>query len=161
MADDLTAQTVELLQAMIRSACVNDGTAASGQEVRNADLLTTVLEGAGLDLERYEPTPGRTSLVARIEGTDPDAPSLMFCGHTDTVGVEGMTDPWRPRQQNGRLYGRGAQDMKGGLAAMIDAARMLANDGFASGRLIVAAVMPEMIRPTSSRVSDGAIAMKM
>ena len=46
--DTATAETVELLQAMIRNACVNDGTAESGQEIRSADVLETYLEGAGL-----------------------------------------------------------------------------------------------------------------
>jgi acetylornithine deacetylase/succinyl-diaminopimelate desuccinylase-like protein len=73
-SDALTSQTVDLLQAMIRNACVNDGTPESGQEVRNADLLEAYLGNAGLDVERFEPTPGRTSLVARIEGSDPSAP---------------------------------------------------------------------------------------
>ena len=73
MNDALTAQTVELLQQMIRNQCVNDGTIESGQEVRTTDLLRTYLEGSGLDLEVYEPdgAPGRASLVARIEGSDP------------------------------------------------------------------------------------------
>ena len=72
-------------------------------------------------------------------------PALMFCGHTDTVGVTGMRDPFTPRSSaTCRLYGRGAQDMKGGVAAMIDAARVVAGKGGpASGRLIVAAVVDE------------------
>ena len=49
-ATERTAETVELLQALIRNKCVNDGTPESGQEVRNADLLVTYLEGTGLDL---------------------------------------------------------------------------------------------------------------
>ena len=58
--------------------------------------------------------------------------SLMLCGHVDTVGVEGMAAPFDPVERDGRLYGRGAQDMKGGVAAMIDAARHVAqNGGFA------------------------------
>ena len=64
----LTAQTVELLQQMIRNRCVNDGTAESGEEVRNADLLTAFLEGRGLDVQHYDAAPGRRSVVARIEG---------------------------------------------------------------------------------------------
>ena len=76
MSDALTAETVELLQQLIRNRCVNDGTAESGFETRNADLLRSFLGATGLDLQHFEPTPGRGSLVARIEGTDPDAPSL-------------------------------------------------------------------------------------
>src|SRR2546426_265272 len=82
MNDALTAQTVELLRQLIRNQCVNDGTVASGQEARTSDVLRAYLEGSGLDLEVYEPdgAPGRTSLVARIEGTDPAAPTLCLMG---------------------------------------------------------------------------------
>ena len=55
MSDALTGQTVELLQQMIRNQCVNDGTVASGQEVRTTDLLRTFFQCSGLDLEVYEP----------------------------------------------------------------------------------------------------------
>ena len=87
MTTDRTNRTVELLQAMIRNACVNEGTVESGQEIRNAELLATVLDGAGIDYELFHAAPGRTSLIARIEGTDPDAPSLCLNGHTDVVPV--------------------------------------------------------------------------
>ena len=57
--DSLTNETVELLQTMIRNRCVNDGRPESGEEVRNADVLQSLIEGAGVDVERFEPTPGR------------------------------------------------------------------------------------------------------
>ena len=66
----LTGPTVELLQTLIRNACVNDGTASSGGETRNADVLQSYVEGPGVEIERWEPTPGRASFVARIEGRD-------------------------------------------------------------------------------------------
>ena len=76
MTDALTGQTIELLQAMIRNACVNEGTVESGQEIRNAELLADFLSGPGIDFEIFEAAPGRASLVARLGGSDPDAPSL-------------------------------------------------------------------------------------
>ena len=56
------AETVEVLQALIRTACVNDGTPESGQEARNADLLTQLLEVPGIELARFSAAPGRDSL---------------------------------------------------------------------------------------------------
>src|SRR4029077_9457230 len=111
-----TGQTVELLQQMIRNQCVNDGTVQSGQEVRTCDLLRTYLQGSGLDVEVYEPVaaPGRASLVARIEGSDPKAPTLCLMGHTDVVPVTHDTwtrDPFGGELVNGEVWGRGAIDM--------------------------------------------------
>jgi acetylornithine deacetylase/succinyl-diaminopimelate desuccinylase-like protein len=135
---DLTAATVELLQALIRNECVNDGSPESGEETRNAELLETFLEGSGLAVERYEPIPGRGSIVARIEGTDPDAPSLCLMGHTDVVPVspDGWTnDPFGGeliRDENGQaeVWGRGAIDMLNLTASMAVAFRHLAGTGF-------------------------------
>ena len=146
-ATERTAETVELLQALIRNACVNDGTPESGQEVRNADLLATYLEGTGLDLQRYEPTPGRTSLVARIEGSDPAAPSLCLMGHTDVVPVnpDGWSrDPFDGEVVDGEVWGRGAVDMLNLTASQAVAFRSLADSGFRpTGDLILFAVADE------------------
>jgi acetylornithine deacetylase/succinyl-diaminopimelate desuccinylase-like protein len=142
-----TPITVELLQQMIRNACVNDGTTESGHEVRNADLLATFLEGSGLDLQRYEAAPGRVSLVARIEGTDRTAPSLCLMGHTDVVPVNaaGWThDPFGGELIDGEVWGRGAVDMLNLTASMAVAFRHLAASGFRPrGDLIFFAVADE------------------
>src|SRR5207245_21698 len=108
-------RTPLLLQG-IRNQCVNDGSVASGQEVRTSDVLRAYLEGSGLDIEVYEPdgAPGRTSLVARIEGTDPAAPTLCLMGHTDVVPVtpsHWTRDPFGGELVNGEVWGRGAIDM--------------------------------------------------
>ena len=91
--DDVTGEVTELLQQLIRNACVNDGAPESGEESRNADLLESYLGGVGLDVERYEPVAGRASLVGRIEGRDPGAPSLLLMGHTDVVPAN--ADGWQ------------------------------------------------------------------
>ena len=146
-SDDLTSQTVDLLQTMIRNACVNDGTPESGQEVRNADLLASYLVGSGLDVQSFEPTPGRTSLVARIEGFDSSAPSLCLMGHTDVVPVnpDGWSrDPFAGDLVDGEVWGRGAVDMLNLTAAQAVVMRTLADTGFRPrGDLIFFAVADE------------------
>ena len=140
-------EVVELLQQLIRNACVNDGSASSGHEVRSADVLRTYLAGAGLDLQTYEPTPGRTSLVARIEGSDPKAPTVCLCGHTDVVPVS--ADGWRHDPFGGELvgdevWGRGAVDMLNMTASMAVATKELARRGWRpKGTLVYLAVADE------------------
>ncbi|HUP84508.1 MAG TPA: M20/M25/M40 family metallo-hydrolase [Acidimicrobiales bacterium] len=132
MSDDAaTNETVELLQTMIRNRCVNDGTPTSGNEARNVDVLAAVLEGSGLDIERYTAAPGRDSLVVRIQGTDPRAPSLALMGHTDVVPVDEAAwarDPFGGELVDGEVWGRGAVDMLNLTASMAVAFRRLADD---------------------------------
>jgi acetylornithine deacetylase/succinyl-diaminopimelate desuccinylase-like protein len=133
MAGDLGGEVAELLQAMIRNECVNDGTPESGHEQRNADLLRDLLEGRGLDLELYEPLPGRTSLVAKIEGRHRDAPALTLLGHTDVVPANGedwRRDPFGGEIVDGEVWGRGAVDMLNLTASMAVSMRHLADEGF-------------------------------
>ena len=145
--DDPTAEATELLRDLIRNQCVNDGRVESGQETKSVELLGNYLEGAGLDLERYEPQPGRTSLVARIEGSDPQAPSLLLMGHTDVVPVnpDGWSrDPFGAEIVDGFVWGRGAVDMLNETATMALAFRRLADSGFKPrGTLIYLAVADE------------------
>ncbi|MGA2522258.1 MAG: peptidase M20 family protein, partial [Acidimicrobiales bacterium] len=101
MSGDVAGEVAELLQVMIRNACVNDGTPASGHEDRNATVLRDLLEGSGLDMQLYEPLPGRTSVVARIEGRHPDAPTLALLGHTDVVPAN--PEDWRHDPFGGEL----------------------------------------------------------
>ena len=136
----------ELLQQLIRNACVNDGSPESGQESRSVDTLLAVLEGPGVDIETYEPTPGRTSLVARIEGSNPEAPSLMLMGHTDVVpATEGWErDPFGGELVDGEVWGRGAVDMLNLTASMAVATRKLADTGWRpEGTLVYFAVADE------------------
>jgi len=110
-------------------------------EAAAAEVARAAMAAAGLDVVMQEAAPGRPNAIGVLEGREP-GPSIMFCGHIDTVGVEGMSDPFAPRIEDGRLYGRGSQDMKGGVAAMIAAAAVLA-PSWTRGRLVVACVVDE------------------
>lgn len=147
MGDRTTGEVTELLQALIRNACVNDGTRQSGGESRSAAVLSTYLEGCGLDLQTYEPEPGRRSLVARVEGSDPSAPSLMLMGHTDVVPVTAANwkrDPFGAELADGEVWGRGATDMLNLTASMAVALKQLTSSGFRPrGTLVYLAVADE------------------
>jgi acetylornithine deacetylase/succinyl-diaminopimelate desuccinylase-like protein len=140
-------EVVELLQQLIRNACVNDGTAESGQEARSADTIADYLAGPGLDTALFESVPGRTSLVSRIEGRDPDAPTLLLMGHTDVVPVraEGWReDPFGGDLIDGEVWGRGAVDMLNLTASMAVAFKQLARSRFTpDGTLVYLAVADE------------------
>jgi acetylornithine deacetylase/succinyl-diaminopimelate desuccinylase-like protein len=144
---DTTGEVVELLQALIRNRCVNDGSRESGQESRSADTLTSYLGSGGLDVETYEPVAGRASLVARIEGSDASAPTLMLMGHTDVVPVTTESwrhDPFGGELVDGEVWGRGAVDMLNLTASMAVAFRHLAAEGFRPrGSLVYLAVADE------------------
>lgn len=80
--------TTDLLQNLIRNECVNDGTPQSGHETRSADLLASYLTAPGVERKRYEPSPGRGSLVVRVEGSDPKAPSLHLMGGSRATNLQ-------------------------------------------------------------------------
>ena len=147
MVDDLTNEATALLQDLIRNECVNDGAVESGHEVRSSDLLTGYLEGCGADVEHYEPQPGRRSVLAKIEGSDPTAPTLMLMGHTDVVPVnpDGWTrDPFGAELDDGMIWGRGAVDMLNLTSTMAVAFKHLARSGFApKGTLMFLGVADE------------------
>lgn len=144
---DLTAETTDVLQRLIRNSCVNEGTPESGHEIRSVDLLESYLRAPGVEMKRYEPVPGRASLVVRIEGSDPKATSLHLMGHTDVVPVTPSgwrEDPFAAELIDGEVWGRGAVDMLGVTASMAVAVRRLLESGFRpKGTLIYSAVADE------------------
>jgi acetylornithine deacetylase len=140
MADE----TIKLLRDLIKIDSVNPSLVPGGAgESDIAQSVEAYMRRNGMDVESEEVAPGRHNVVGVLEGREPGK-TLMFCGHLDTVGVEGMDHPFDPVEREGKIYGRGSGDMKGGVAAMLEAARILAaNGGWTKGRLIVAGVADE------------------
>lgn len=136
--------TIGLLRELVAIDSVNPSLVPGARgEAEIARRIAAELSTIGLGIELTEVAPGRPNVVGVLEGRAPGR-SLMLCGHIDTVGVIGMARPFDPVELDGRLYGRGAQDMKGGVAAMIGAARIIVESGgLAAGRLVIAAVIDE------------------
>ncbi|MFA5908611.1 MAG: M20/M25/M40 family metallo-hydrolase [Vicinamibacterales bacterium] len=136
--------TLRLLKQLIAIDSINPSlVSGAAGEAAIARALVEELRAIGLAVEVQEAAPGRPNVVGVLEGKAPGR-SLMYCGHIDTVGVSGMTRPFEPAERDGRIYGRGSQDMKSGVAAMIGAARVIAESGgLAAGRLVIACVVDE------------------
>lgn len=134
---------IRLLQELVAIDSVNPSLAPGARgEGAIAEAIAAHMRDLGFAVHVQEAAPGRPNVIGILEGRS-GGPSLMYCGHIDTVGVEGMAAPFAPDIRDGRLYGRGSQDMKGGVAAMIDAARVVRDRGFTRGKLILAAVVDE------------------
>ncbi|MDQ4081382.1 MAG: M20/M25/M40 family metallo-hydrolase [Actinomycetota bacterium] len=118
-------------------------------EVELARFVAAWLERAGLDVEVEDAAPGRPNVVAVARGTG-GGRSLLLNAHLDTVGVAGMERPHDPYVENGRLYGRGAYDMKGSLAAIMLVAAEAARRGLA-GDVLVAAVADEEVESVGAQ----------
>lgn len=155
---------VSELADLVRIDSVNPELVPNGAgEAEIADYLADRMREMGLDVEVWEPESGRPNVVGVLPGSG-GGRSLMFNAHTDTVGVEGMDDPFSARIDRGRMYGRGTQDMKGSLAAQLEAVRALqAADVSLSGDVIVAAVIDEEYKSRGTEAllerydADGAI----
>ncbi|HMT19810.1 MAG TPA: ArgE/DapE family deacylase [Promineifilum sp.] len=114
------------------------GAAGEGEIAR---FIAEWLERAGLEVHLVETLPGRPNVVGVARGTG-GGRTLLLNGHLDTVGVVGMQEPFRPRVKDGRLYGRGAYDMKAGVAACMMAAAEARKRNL-RGDVLVTAVMDE------------------
>ncbi|MBC7338722.1 MAG: M20/M25/M40 family metallo-hydrolase [Firmicutes bacterium] len=108
-----------------------------------ATYLGERLRDLGLEVHWQEVAPGRPNVVGILRGRDPSAPSLLWNGHLDTVGVEGMDAPFSPRREDGFVYGRGAYDMKAGLAAAVGALAAIRRAGPPPGDVLLAGVCDE------------------
>ena len=135
---DAIALARELVRVDSRNPALVDGAPGEGAVART---LAGVLRAWGLTVDVRDALPGRPNVVARIVGNG-GGRSLMFNGHIDVVGVDGMTHPpFDASLADGRIYGRGSSDMKGGVAVMCAAAARLG--GQLRGDLIIAAVADE------------------
>ena len=139
------ADAVALTRALTRIDSRNPTLVPGGPgEAPVAAFLSEVLADWGFEVELSRDVPGRPNLIARI-GTK-SSPALMFAGHLDTVGVEGMVHPpFDAEIRDNRIYGRGATDMKSGIAAMCSAAALAADmlNSSTARQIIIAAVSDE------------------
>ena len=141
MIDDV----VDLTARLVAIDSVNPSLVEGGAgEAEIAAFVAGWARENGLEARMLEDTPGRPSVLVTARKRNPAHPgrTLLLCGHLDTVNVEGMTDPHTPRIDGDRLFGRGAYDMKSGVAAALIACREAAKLGLA-GDVVVAAVADE------------------
>lgn len=136
--------TAQLLQKLVQINSVNPGLDPDGPgEEEIASFICDTLSDLSISFEKDTLAPGRVNVTARIKGTG-GGPTLMLNAHTDTVGVEGMADPFSGKIEGNKLFGRGSYDMKGGIAAMLGAVKLMKDSGLKlKGDLIISFVADE------------------
>jgi acetylornithine deacetylase len=141
---------VALTRELVRIDSRNPSLVAGGAgEAAVARPLADILRGWGFSVDVIEAAPGRPNVVARIGKRG--GRTLMFNGHLDVVGTDGMVHaPFDAQQRDGRIYGRGACDMKAGIAAMCAAAALAADEGV-DGEIVVTAVADEEFESLGTR----------
>lgn len=134
----------ETLVRLVQINSINRRLVAGAPGEREAAaFIAESLRSIGLEVNLYEPEPGCVTVAGRLAGSG-GGRSLMLNGHSDTVGVDGMNEPFSGAIRGGKVYGRGAFDMKGSLAACMTAAKAVADSGATlAGDLVVAAVADE------------------
>lgn len=162
MTADASRALGELAASLVEAESVNPMLAVDGSGERAAAEVVAAWAGeAGLEVEVDEVLPGRPNVLVTARGTG-GGPTLLLNGHLDTVGVDGMERPFEARVESGRLYGRGAYDMKGALAAALVAAARAREERLAAD-VVVACVIDEEYgsagteRLVATRRADAAI----
>ena len=138
------AYLTQTLADLIRINSINPDLVPGGVgEAEIAAYVARSMQDIGLTVTTHEPQPGRVSVVGRYAGAGTGR-ALMLNAHTDTVGIDGMSAPFSAEIRDGKMYGRGAYDMKGSLAACLSAAKAIVEaDVPLAGDLLVAAVADE------------------
>ncbi len=157
MSSRFPLDPVALTEALVSIDSRNPDLVADGPgEGAVANRLADILSGWGFAVSVSDVTPGRPNVIARIGPTG--VTPLVLNGHLDVVGTEGMSHPpFEPTRRDGRLYGRGANDMKGGVAAMCVAAARASVRGALASEMIITAVCDEEYRSigTAALLANG------
>jgi acetylornithine deacetylase len=137
----------ETLAELVRTRSINpafaDGEPSDEREI--ATRVGAMMRALGMETTEYEPEPGRVSVVGRLRGTG-GGRSLLLYGHIDTVGVTAMPEPYSATIRDGKLYGRGSYDMKGGVTACLATVKALRDAGVTlRGDVLIAAVADEEV----------------
>jgi acetylornithine deacetylase len=145
MAD--TEYITSTLTDLVRTKSINpafaDGSPSDEREI--ATRAGAMMKALGMETTEYEPEPGRVSVVGRLRGSG-GGRSLMLYGHIDTVGVTAMPEPFSATVRDGKLYGRGAYDMKGGVTACLATVKALRDSGATlRGDVFIACVADEEV----------------
>ena len=135
------------LSDLVRTKSINpafaDGEPSDEREI--ATRVGTMMRALGMETTEYEPEPGRVSVVGRLRGSG-GGRSLLLYGHIDTVGVTAMPEPFSATVRDGKLYGRGAYDMKGGVTACLATVKALRDAGVSlRGDILIACVADEEV----------------
>ena len=134
----------DILRRLVQIDSVNPTLVPGGRgEQQIASFVSRVLSDAGIETRLQEVVPGRPNVIARLPGSG-EGRTLIFNAHLDTVSVEGMDDPFSGRVADGKLFGRGAWDTKGGLAAGLTALLALnANRSSLRGDIVLVGAIDE------------------
>ncbi|MEM7286801.1 MAG: M20/M25/M40 family metallo-hydrolase [Actinomycetota bacterium] len=147
---------VALTSLLVETPSVNDPRRGTPSEAAAAEVLADALAAVGMTVEVAEEAPGRPNVIARWSSGRP-GPTMLMSGHLDTVGIDRYEDPFVARQQRGRIYGRGSCDMKGGLAAIVEACRLVIQheEAVVGDLLVIGTVDEEEQMIGSSAFVDG------
>ena len=139
----ITSTLTDLVRTRSINPAFADGEPSDERAI--GTVVGKMMTALGMEITEYEPEPGRVSVVGRLRGSG-GGRSLMLYGHIDTVGVTAMPEPFSATVRDGKLYGRGAYDMKGGVTACLATVKALRDAGTKfRGDVLIACVADEEV----------------